>query len=392
MLFKHRCLAIVHLFQTLNTRPMQKLNALLALLCFVFTSTISAQSPAVLNSTIPYDSNPSLFGNQAGYFNVADIEAAYNLARRREELQFCIPTNSISDLDLPNQNVWNAMNSDEKILYLLNAERVSRAGLNYCNGEGAVSGLAFTGVEANIDNIAQAHAEQLIATQSTQVISQAANIDANGNIGGSGCTGEQGQIPNCCHTFVNFSAYRIFFTNMETPSNPNTITTPGIEVRTVFFLVYGNGSLGNGRRMALLQDLELGGSVSSSKGFFDDYGDTGDEGFIGIGMHGGIPHPSLNRNHIDMVIFSYFDPIPQSYGCSYTCTSCGPCAVNSTLNSNSIQSGTYQASNSINSSGRILDTNDVSMQAGGFVSLNATFEVRSGATFQAFINGCYFSL
>lgn len=371
---------------------MQKLIALMALLFLFFPFNSYTQTPAVLNSTIPYDSDPIAFGNQAGYFNVSDIEGAFNTARRREELQFCLPTNSITNLNLPSQSIWNAMNSDEKILFLINAERVSRAGLNYCQGEGSVLGLPLTGVEANIDNIAQDYANYLIDIQSTDANSLASDIDANSNIGGSGCNGSQGLLPNCCHTFLRHTVYRVFFTSMDTPSNPSTITTPGIEVRSVFFLVYGNGSLGDGREMALLQDLELDGSVSSPKGFLDDYGDSGDEGFLGVGMAGGIPHPSMDRTHIDMVIFSYFDPIPQSNECNYTCTSCSNCPTNVSVNSNSIQNGTYQASNSVTSSGRVLNNRTVSMQANGSIGLNPSFEVKSGATFQAFIDGCYYAL
>ena len=371
---------------------MQKLIFLLGYLFLIFTINSYAQTPALLSSTIAYDSNQSQFGNQSGYLAVSDIQAAYNHARRMEELQFCIPTNSITNLVMPTQSVWNAMNSDERFLFLINAERTARAGLNYCVGDGPVAGLPFTGVEANIDNIAQAHAEELIATQSTTSISQASNIDANPNIGGSGCNGLKGMQSNCCHTFVPFSVYRIYFTSDDTPANSSTITTPGIEVRSVFFLVYGSGALGNGRKMILTQNIEPGGSSSNPCGFVDDYGDNGDEGFIGIGMQGGIPNPSFNRSHIDMVILSYFDPVPQENGCNYSCTTCDPCMANVTLNSNSIASGNYQASNSINSAGKVLGSNTVAMSASNFVSLNETFEVKNGGVFQASIDACYFRL
>lgn len=371
---------------------MQKLFFLTGLLCLFFCSNFHAQTPAILNSTIGYDSDPSLFGNQSGYLTVSDVEAAFNNARRREELQFCLPSNSITNLNMPNQSTWNGMTSDERFLFLINEERKARAGLNYCLGDGPVTGLPFTGVEANIDNIAQAHAEQLIATQSTNSISQQNNIDANPNIGGSGCNTFKGIQPNCCHSFVPYSVYRIYFTSDDTPANPSTITTPGLEVRSVYFLVYGNGSVGNGRKMILTQSIEPGGSSSNPCGFVDDYGDSGDEGFIGIGVAGGVPNPSLNRSHIDMVILSYFDPVPQSINCNYTCTTCDPCVANLTENSNPIQSGSYQASNSINSAGTVAGSNAVAMAANNFISLNASFEVKNGGVFQAYIDGCYFSL
>lgn len=371
---------------------MQKFTSLAILIFISITLTSYSQTPAILNSTIPYDSNLSMSGNQDGYLNVNDIQTAFNHARRMEEAQFCLPANSISNLLMPNQNTWNNMNSDERLLFLSNAERMSRAGLNYCQGDGAVGGLPFTGIESNIDNIAQAHATQLINTQSTTSISQAANIDANQNIGGSGCTTEKFQLSNCCHTFVPYSVYRIFFTNDDTPANPSTITTPGLEVRAVYFCIYGNGSVGNGRKMLLLQNIESGGTPANPCGFNNDYGDPRDEGFIGFGLRGGVPHPSLNRSHIDMLVISYFDPVPQAFGCNYNCTTCDPCVTNIVQNSNVVATDFYQASNSIRSSATVPNSNDVNMQANSFIELRSSFEVKSGGTYEAVIDGCYFSL
>lgn len=371
---------------------MQKIISL-AVLSIVCIVTSHCQTPSVLNSRILYDSNINLSGNQTDYTSVGAIETAFNNARRGEESQFCLPTNSISNLTMPNQSTWNSMNSDERFLFLANAERTSRAGLNYCQGDGPVQGLAFTGIESNIDNIAQTYAQFLISTQNIGTpVSQASNIDANSNIGGSGCDGTKNTKPDCCHSFVPYSVYRIFFQNDDTPSNPNTITTLGIEARSVYFCVYGNGSLGNGRRMLLLQDVEQGGTASNPCGFNDDYGDSGDEGFLGLGIAGGIPHSSLNATHIDMVVISYFDPLPQSNDCNYNCTTCDPCLSNVSLNSNQLASGNFQASNFISTTSTIPSSNTVTLQSGGTIELNSSFEVKSGGVFSALIDGCYFAL
>lgn len=371
---------------------MQKLSFFAIIIIVSFSVISYCQTPGILSSTIPYDSNVNMPGLQTGYESVNDIEIAFNNARRIEETQFCLPTNSISNLNLPSQAIWNNMNTDERFLFLANAERSARAGLNYCQGDGPASGLPFIGVESNIDNIAQTHAELLIATQSTSSLSQAANIDANPNIGGTGCDGFKFFRPNCCHTFVPYSVYRIYFTSNDTPANPSTITTEGLEARSVYFLVYGNGGVGNGRKMILMQDIESGGNSSNPCGFFDDYGNDGEEGFLGIGVAGGIPHPSFNRTHIDMVILSYFDPVPQSNGCNYNCTTCDACSTNVTQNSNPLASGNYQAANSITSSATIPGANIVKMQANGFVELSSSFEVKSGGTYSAVIDACYYTL
>jgi len=236
---------------------MQKLILLVIGISVSCTVISYCQTPAILNSNITYDSNPVMAGIQDGYLDVLDIQNAFNHARRIEENQFCLSTNSISNLIMPSQSIWDNMDLDERFLFLINEERKSRSGLNYCLGEGPVSGLPFTGVETNIDDIAQAHAELLINTQSTTPMSQATNIDNNPNIGGLGCDDFKYFRPNCCHTYVPYSVYRIYFTSMDMPADPSTITTPGLVVRTVYFLVYGNGSAGNGRKMILMQDIEL---------------------------------------------------------------------------------------------------------------------------------------
>jgi len=351
-----------------------------------------SQTPAVLSSAILYDSDPSMANQQFGYTNVVDIEGAFNNARRAEEMQFCLAANSITDIVLPAQVTWDSMNSDEKFLFLLNAERTTRAGLDYCLGDGPVSGLAFTGVESNIDAIAQAHADFLIANQSTQALSQASTIDQDPNIGGSGCNLFKGVQPDCCHTFLPFSVGSLNFTSNSTPADPSTLLTVGIEVRSVYFWIYGNGGTGNSRNMVLLQDIRPGNTSADPCGFVNDYGDAQDEGFIGIGIASGVPHPSTNRTHVDLVILSYFDPISQSIGCNYDCTSCGNCPTILTNNSIPIPNGHYQADIWVKSAGTIQSASTVSMSANDFVELNPLFEVNSGAEFHAYIDGCYFTI
>jgi len=295
---------------------------------------------------------------------------------------------------MPSQTAWNGLTSDEKFLFLINAERTARIGLDYCIGEGPVEGIPFIGVELNIDNIAQNHSDQLIAAQSTAVMSQASAIDQNSNIGGSGCGAlGKGILVDCCHTFISGT---ISFAQPSTddPPNPNTIVTQEIEAKAVYAWVYGfpNASASNTRPVILQQGLEAGGDPNSPCGFTNDYGSANDEGFLGIGVSGGVPAPnSNNSSHIDIVILTYFDPIPQSYGCQYNCTTCEVCPVNLVENSAPITPDIYQASNSIQSSGDV-QSGTVDMMAGNFIQLNSNFEVRSGAVYQAIIDDCFFTL
>lgn len=353
-----------------------------------FQSAFS-QTPAALNTSISY--------GPLGYTDVDDIQTAFNNARRSEEAQFCLANNSIADLLMPNQATWDNMSSDERFLFLMNAERTARGGLNYCQGVGPVLGLAFTGVESSIDAIAQAHADFLIATQSTGIQSQALVIDQDPNIGGSGCNTFKGIQPDCCHTFLPNSVGSGIFSSNATPADPSTIVTVGIEVQTVFFWVYGNNNNsgsdpGGSRNMVLLQDIKPGNTATDPCGFVNDYGDIEDEGFIGIGIAAGVPDPASGSSHIDLVILSFFDPISQTYGCNYDCTTCGTCPTTLVENAIPIQEGNYQALDWVRSAGTVQSPSVVAMTANNFVQLNPQFEVLKGAMFHAYIDGCYYTL
>lgn len=365
---------------------MHKLTVLLMLLTAFSYQTTFSQTPPLLTSQITYD-------NTLGYSVVANIETAFNDSRRSEEMQFCLAPNSITDLTLPTQTVWDNMSSDQKFLYLVNAERTSRAGLDYCLGEGPVAGLPFTGVEANIDALAQAHADSLIAVQSTSQTNQSYAIDADPNIGGAGCNFFKGTQPDCCHTFIPFAGASYSSTSFAMPSPPSTIITVGLEVRSVHAWVYGFGSTNNLRNMIMLQDIRPGNTPADPCGFVNDYGDLTDEGFIGIGVAGGVPDPNTTtKTHVDLVIFMHFDPVSQSIGCNYDCTTCVTCPSTIVENSIPIPNTLYQASNWIKSAGAVQNPTSVDMQADNFVELDPLFEVVNGAMFHAYIDGCYFTI
>ncbi len=366
---------------------------LLLLLCAL--TSLYAQTPPNVSPTIPFDTDLSDPVVSGGFNSVADIQAGFNNAKRVEEGQFCLSQNSIADITMPSQAVWDNLPSDEKFLFLINAEREARAGLDYCQGEGPVMGLPFTGVELNIDYVAQNHVDFLIASQSTSVMSQEPIIDQNVVIGGSGCAGPGlGTKPNCCHQSINGGIVSYRLRSFANPPDPSTIVTEEIEAKAVYSWIYGfsfeTESLS--RRVVLLQNLEQGGDPASPRGFTNDYGAVSDEGFIGIGLKGGVPAPNSNGfTHIDFVILTYFDPVPQSVGCQYDCTTCDPCPIDLVENAVPINPDYYVASNSIHSAG-VVQTGSVDMVAGNFIQLNSNFEVILGAVYHAQIDDCFFTL
>jgi len=351
---------------------------------WTFFSSTQAQTPPKLTSNISFDVNTAVPGLQGDFIAVIDIQAGFNNARRAEEKQFCIPTNSIKNLQMPFQSVWNAMSIDEKFLFLLNDERKARAGLNYCNGEGNIVGLPFTGVDLSIDQIAQNEANYLVAQQTLQTRALDNQIDANPNIGGSGCNAVAGVQPNCCHSALKWSVISVYFRSEFDPPNPSLILTEGIEAKSVYYWIYGNG-VSNKRTSVLLQNKE---SNASPIGFINDNGSAFDEGYIGIGIASGKTAPGSNFKHIDFVIMSYFDPIPSSAGCNYICTTCEPCPSTLFKNEVPIAAGEYEASFWIQSAGAVMGNSNVDMSAGSFIQLNPNFEVKKGSIYNAGIASC----
>ena len=117
----------------------------LALLIFLMSIShvfLKAQSPA----NLIFDVNAS-----HGFSTTQAIENTFNNGRRQEEIQLGLPTNSISNLNLPSDAIWDDMSDEAKMLFLLNDERTSRAGINY--GAGPVKGLPFAGVALGVDRL-----------------------------------------------------------------------------------------------------------------------------------------------------------------------------------------------------------------------------------------------
>jgi len=371
---------------------MQRTIYSILLLIFIF-STGFTQTPDTLETAIIYDSDPNMSGIQNNY-GVADIEGAFTNAHRLEEAQFCFSTNSINDWSMPVQADWDAMSIDVKFLFLMNEERKARGGLDYCNGFGPVKGSPFTGVEMNIDVLAQSYVDNLLMTGTKSLSAFADDVNADNRIGGTGCNLVQGIRNDCCHEHLPRAALSLRWPYNTAGSGIQTIE---IEARTIYTWLYGNsnGTSAGSRETILLQDDDLEIRASDPFGFSDNYGDTGDEGFIGIGIASG-PYNSTTGGtsyaHVDYVLLGYFDPIPESYGCSYNCTSCPACPNTISVNSIPFQDGVIQAQNTVTAQGFVPSSGYVTMKSEDCIELNPVFEVASGGIFHAYIDGCYFTL
>lgn len=275
---------------------------LVALLTATLSTGALAQSPPNITADIKWTYNGGLDINgtsppPATYGSVAIIEAAFNNARRQEEIQLNLANGTIADLDLPTQTDWDAMSDDQKALYILNAERTSRAGM-----QAGVIGLPFAGVESAIDMIADAYVDVLI------------NNDATGHNQPSGNEAIDGifaKIDNSatlanCHSNIprgeNIAWYGV--------SAGSSIPLP-VE-RAIYQWIYDDSSSNWGHReMALLQDQPLDNS-SGLAGFTNDNGDAAHEGYIGFSSKGSSDYDPFTTPtaYSQAVVMQFFDPTP----------------------------------------------------------------------------------
>ena len=349
-----------------------------------------AQTPAPLNSNIDYDSDPSMPGLQE-FYGVSDIQAAYTNAHRIEENQFpCIAPFSINDWIMPSQVTWDALTIDEQFFFIMNEERKARANVDYCNGNGEVKGIPMIGLEANIDNIVQFFVDSLRTNNARELDSLKNYIDRDAIIGGNGCSGTQGILANCCHEHLPRTGISLFWPYNTPQSGVFTIE---IAARSLYSWLYKSSA--GSRESILIQDDDLQARPTDPFGIKDNYGKVNEEGFIGVGISSGPftdPNSGTMYAHVDYVLLGYFDPIPESEGCAYNCTSCDPCSSIINVNSIPYQDGVIQAQISIRAEGLVPSTGDVTMKAGNFVELNSVFEVAQGGIFHAYIDDCYFTL
>lgn len=250
---------------------------------------VSADSPPNLTSDIEWDENPGLPGNQQTYSGVAAIAAAYDNARRQEEIQLGLAPNTLGNLSLPTQAVWNGMSLNDRGVHILNQERVARGG-----AQPGVLGLPYAGQQVNIVAIAQYYADYLVANNA---FSHTAD----------GYTPFQ-RIDNdpalaACHEFLSRAEnLASFFTSGTSVPLP-------LE-RAIYAWMYDDASSLWGHREALLlQDVDI--NMTPGTGFNNNVGSILDEGFIGFGIQSAVGYDPFNLgiNFGLVVVFNEFDPI-----------------------------------------------------------------------------------
>ncbi len=270
---------------------------------FVFCLLLAFISPfchAQLNSPpdliadidLPPGGQYTVFPPYAFFANESQIVKAFNYARRAEEIQFNLKTNSLGLLMLPSD--YTSKTPAQRALYLINQERIARAGLDY--GSGPVGGLPLDGVENNISTIAQGHADDMAVNTffghtGTNGLDPYQRINASSTYGGT------------CHEFMTYSE-NIYLSC----ASSGTSSTYLIE-RAILGWIYQDAAENwSHRRAIMIQGVD----DYSGIGYTDNRGATGSEGFLGIGISS---TPSFRANPCDaafpygqIVVMNIVDP------------------------------------------------------------------------------------
>ncbi|MCB0685584.1 MAG: CAP domain-containing protein [Saprospiraceae bacterium] len=283
--------------------------------------------------------------------SVAFIEAQFNAGRRYEEGALNISNGVLGDLQLPS----DFLNRDfkEQAIILLSAERAARNGVQ--SGSTTYVVTPFEGVEVTLCAISQGHADDMrdnsfFGHSGSDGLSSTERIQ-NGFTGCTDGTGENIAWNSFSGGFVG-----------------------GIAV-AIYNYIYDDALHGWGHRQLCLM-------MSLAK---NDYDGTAAYGFVGFGRAVG--------SNGDFFVMDFFDPLPESSGCSYSIIDFngggnnGDCPENIEL-SGTIVSGTYQASLALSSSGMVPSTNTVELVASNSVTLNPIFEVEEGSELTIEIANC----
>jgi len=199
-----------------------------------------------------------------GFTGVSDIQCSFNNARSTENSQL---GTSLPLLILPTQATWNAISDGEKVLWLINRERIDRG----------VDPLAD--IEANVTGVAETYANYLLH-----------NDEWGHNADGRTPWERLADNPDigACHDNLSVAENLAAFF-----STGGAIAIP-VE-RSVYMWMYQDAGSSWGHRHTILWYP-----------YNDDSGTTGMEGFLGIGRASGGPYQGWP--FAEIIVMNVFDP------------------------------------------------------------------------------------
>ena len=253
-----------------------------------FTPFLFSQSPPDLTADIPWDENAVTAGNQQTYANKTAIDNAFTNARRKEEVQFGIATNTLGSLVLPTN--YLTLTQDQQALLLVNAERACRAGVNYSGT--VVKGLPLEAIEGTIDGVSQAHMDWMIANNKWS------------HTGAGGLSPFQridNAVGTSCREFITYGEnLAIFGSSSGVP--------PLLVAQSMYIWIFADASSSWGhRQMCLYQGFNNNRNSASSEGYL---------GWASGGKNDGTYNPvGFNLAFQYATVMNYFDPV--ATGCSF---------------------------------------------------------------------------
>ena len=282
-----------------SPRLLVRLAIVLVLLLSVlsFPPVTHTDSPPNIVTDIPWTDTGGAYDPSHGVYaatfgGVTDIAAAFNNARRGEEIQLGRAVGAYGALTMPSQASWDALSGSQKALFLLNAERVARGG-----SFPAVIGLPFQDWQTNIQQVAQNYANYLVAN----------NLFGHNYQGTPSSRIDNDPVLGSCHEFLSRAENIAGFWSSGGPGS-NRLPVE----RSVYNWIYVDAASSWGHReAALLQDKDLT-NQSSLYGFKNNVNGPGSEGFIGIGIAESATYNPYNFGFSHwgtVVVLNLFDPI-----------------------------------------------------------------------------------
>lgn len=324
-----------------------KFYPFIIILLFVSTAQLESQTLR----TPPTPTGDRAWSNWWYDNSVEDVEIEFNAARRNEESQRNLATGTLGNLNLPAD--FLSRDFKEQALILINLERQARHNVSY-PGLFVATGLELEGVEYTLSGVAQGHADDM------QLNDFFSHTSSNGQSAGSRITSA---FPGCYQTWSE----NISWNSISSPSG-FILTIP----LAVYSFMYDDGACcGWGHRNLCLK--QTNGN--------NDYGDPNKLGIVGFGRA-----PGTNG---DYFVMDYLDP---KGSCNYNLIDFGGTCPDYLTLDGSIYSGTYQAMVSLESTGTIMQGEDVTYNAGNEIVLNSNFELMAGSTLDISIDNCTSSI
>ena len=243
---------------------------ILTILSLIFSVSLQAQvvSPPMFGANSGGGWNVN--GNRvtiSDYNSVTALRTGINQLHRNEEAFFKLCPNSIADIYMPSQAVWDSWNPDKKALHIVNEERRARGGIIYPStgfGEprGPVNGYPYSGVPKVVDDSAEWWVDWL----------------RNNNLGIQHCNDNAPANRRCPSLRI-----KDFGGNCLTPhgglegmASNHRMDDASIAISGILSFTYGE----TGHRSGVL-----------SQKYKDDFGAPREEGYVGFGT--GLTSPNI---------------------------------------------------------------------------------------------------